>query len=80
VNRLLAALAGRLFPGRGRHQRLPDPDDTADLPVVPVRDDGPSPGEVTRLDIPPFRVRPYVDGDEDDDDEGGTGEYRGFLP
>ena len=65
MNRLLAALAARLFPHRGRHQRLPDPDDTADMPVVPVRDDGPSPGEVTRLDIPPALDRPYVrPGDE----------------
>ena len=60
MNRLLAALAGRLFPARGRPQHPPGPDDTVILTRVP-----PWYGHHdTRFDIPPFRVRPYL-GDED---------------
>lgn len=72
----LAGLLARLFPGHGRHQQLPGPDDTVDLPRV--RDDGwHSASEVTRIDLPPaFGGRPYLPGGEDD----GQDRYRGFLP
>ena len=35
ARRALAALLARLFPDRGRHQRIPDPDATVILPRIP---------------------------------------------
>ena len=55
--RLLAALLARLFPGRGRHHRIPDPDDTIILPRIPPGQD--QADEKTRLDL--SRARPYVE-------------------
>lgn len=57
---LLVALLARVLPSRGRHTGLAAPQDPP-APPDPVWDDAwYSPGEMTRLDIPPFRVRPYV--------------------
>jgi hypothetical protein len=63
VSGVLAALAAWLLPRpRGRHRRLPVPDD--DTVVFPVCEDEADvpPAWLTRLDLPPGRVRPYVDG------------------
>ena len=71
MNRLLVAVLARMFPGRGRHQHAPGPDETVILPRVPPwcgQDD-------TRSDIPPFKVRPYMQPGSED----GPG-HRGFLP
>jgi len=66
----------RRLPGRGRHQRLPVPDDTVILPPIPPGRDVRPPGEAAGPGAPPLRPRPYVQpGDEDD-----TGKWRGFLP
>jgi hypothetical protein len=56
----LAAMMAWLFPSRGRHSepagldvtrpQLPDPDPAGDF----------SPSDMTLLDLPPGRVRPYV--------------------
>jgi len=62
VSRLLAALLARVLPVRGRHSRLPVPDDDTPVFLAAVQEDdeGVSPAdEKTRLDL--SRVRPYVD-------------------
>ena len=68
-------LLARLFRGRGTHQRLPEPDETTVplrgvLPVPPAGtgDDDVPASWMTRLDLKPMRVRPYVQpGDEQED-------------
>ena len=77
ARRALVALLARLFPGRGGHHHTPGPDDTVVFPRIPPGQDQdwPSACELTQLDMPPARDRPYVDRG----DEGGPGGFR-WLP
>ena len=59
----LAALVAFLLPARGRHCVAPA---AAEEPAQAAEDEGVSPADMTRFDMPPGRVRPYVwPGDED---------------
>lgn len=60
----LAALLAFLLPTRGRHTgsaapAVPEP--------VPDEEEGVSPADLTRFDLPPRRVRPYVWPYDDED-------------
>jgi hypothetical protein len=64
VSGRLAALLAFLLPTRGRHH-VPDSPAAAVPEPAPDEDEGVSPADFTRFDLPPGRVRPYVWRDED---------------
>lgn len=65
-------LLARLFRGRGRRQRLLEPDETTvplrgvlPVPPGPTGDDDVPPSWLTQLDLKPRRARPYVQPGDD---------------
>lgn len=61
----LAALLAFLLPTRGRHCVPASPAAAVRDETAPDEDEGVSPADFTRFDLPPGRVRPYVWRDED---------------
>ena len=57
----LATLAARLFPSRGRHSELTGLDVTGPQSSAPDPAGDFSFSDMTMLDMPPGRVRPYVE-------------------